>query len=165
LPEINSQQMNLIGKPSIHPVLFYTGKISGYATWVLLLLSVLDFHWIAPWSRGLNSFISFVLMLLACVFIVMSMINLGRSIRLGLPDDQTSFKTNGLYRISRNPMYVGFNFMTLSAMVYTLHPAMIAAGLYSIIIYHMIILAEEKFLAARFGLPFAEYKKRVRRYL
>jgi protein-S-isoprenylcysteine O-methyltransferase Ste14 len=38
-------------------------------------------------------------------------------------------------------------------------------GAYSILVYHLIIVGEERFLAAAFGAPYAEYRGRVRRYL
>jgi protein-S-isoprenylcysteine O-methyltransferase Ste14 len=71
----------------------------------------------------------------------------------------------GIYRISRNPMYVGLHLLTLSSMVYTLHPLIILAGFFSFLVYHLIILGEEKFLAGRFGAPYLKYKQKVRRYL
>jgi len=38
-------------------------------------------------------------------------------------------------------------------------------GLYSMVIYHFIILGEERFLEGRFGFNYLSYKTRVRRYL
>ena len=35
--------MKIIGKTTIHPFFFYTGKIAGYAAWVLLLLEYCGF--------------------------------------------------------------------------------------------------------------------------
>jgi len=32
--------MELIGKSTINPLVFYTGKISGYITWIVLILSL-----------------------------------------------------------------------------------------------------------------------------
>jgi len=98
-------------------------------------------------------------------FVVLSSINLGKSTRLGLPGEDTVLKTGGIYKFSRNPMYVGFNCFTLSSMLYTSNPFVDIAGIYSIVIYHFIIRGEEKFLLERFGAAYIEYKSRVRRYL
>jgi protein-S-isoprenylcysteine O-methyltransferase Ste14 len=62
-------------------------------------------------------------------------------------------------------MYVGFNLWTISAMVYTLNIWIILMGLYSILIYHLIILGEERFMEGRFGYDYMSYKTKVRRYL
>jgi hypothetical protein len=47
---------------------------------------------------------SYVLLGFAAVFIVFSLVNLGKSTRLGLPTVRTKLKIHGIYRISRNAM-------------------------------------------------------------
>jgi len=105
------------------------------------------------------------LFLIGLLFTVMSLINPGKSTTLGLPSKNTVFKTNGIYKISRNPMYIGFNCLTLASMLYTLNITVILLGVYSMMIYHLIILGEEKFLEQRFGDNYMEYKKTIRRYI
>jgi len=157
--------MDLIGRTTINPLLFFTGKIIGYITWIIQLLLVFGFQLINRISFGYNDYVSLVILLIGLLFIVFSLINLGSSTRLGLPNEKTVFKTNGLYKISRNPMYVGFNLLTISSMIYTLNVWIILLGFYSIIIYHLIILGEEIFLKNRFGEEYTDYKKKIRRYL
>ena len=111
-----------------------------------------------------NHQISFVILAIAAFFVVISLINLGRSTRFGIPTNETLFKTSGLYKISRNPMYIGINLLTISAMIYTLNLFGILIGIYSIFVYHLIILSEEKFLENRFGKQYSDYKNKVRRY-
>ena len=157
--------MNLIGKTTINPIIFYSGKISGYVTWIVQLLMMLGVDVIVRISYPYNDYISYLALLLALILIVFSLINLGRSTRLGLPTESTVFKTNGLYKISRNPMYVGFNLLTISSMIYTLNIWNVILGIYSIAVYHLIILSEERFLENRFGIEYSEYKLKVKRYL
>ena len=157
--------MDIVGKTTINPILFYTGKISGYITWIILLLLMLGIDLIKRLSFGYNDYISYVILLIGLVFVIFSSINLGSSTRLGLPYENTVFKTNGLYTISRNPMYLGFNLITISSLIYTLNLWVMILGIYSIIIYHLIILGEEKFLEKRFGKEYANYKEKIRRYL
>ncbi|MBK8806714.1 MAG: isoprenylcysteine carboxylmethyltransferase family protein [Bacteroidales bacterium] len=109
--------------------------------------------------------ISIVLISIGLLFTIVSLINLGKSTRLGLPTESTNFKTNGLYKFSRNPMYVGFNLITLAAVFYTCNIWIALMGVYSIVVYHLIILGEEKFLESRFGSEFINYKTKVKRYL
>jgi protein-S-isoprenylcysteine O-methyltransferase Ste14 len=45
------------------------------------------------------------------------------------------------------------------------HPIVLVLGACSILVYHWIIVGEERFLATTFGAPYAEYRGRVRRYL
>ncbi len=156
--------MNLIGKTSINPVLFYSGKVSGYLTWIILLLALLNLPIIAIHTAPTLKYIAYVLLFTGLLLTILSLVNLGRSTRLGLPQEDTVFKSNGVYRLSRNPMYLGFDLLTLSAMLYTINPGLISLGFYSMMIYHFIILGEEKFLAQRFGNVYEEYKLKTRRY-
>ena len=94
-----------------------------------------------------------------------SLLNLGKSTRLGLPNEDTELVTNGLYRFSRHPMYVGFHLFTLAGVLYTLNPYVIIAAVYSVSVYHYIIKAEEEFLVQRFGQLYDAYSQKVRRYL
>lgn len=157
--------MKLIGKATINPLIFYTGKISGYITWIALLGYLLD---LVPSSGFHNSFLksvsTFILAMGLCL-VGVSLVNLGKSTRLGLPNENTALITNGIYRFSRNPMYFGFNLLTIAAMVYSINIVLLLLGTYSIITYHWIILGEEKFLEERFGDEYFNYKKKVRRYI
>ena len=155
--------MKLIGKPPINPIVFYSGKITGYAVWLILLVQLINISGI----HQLNFHRSFALFMagISLAFILMSLINLGSSTRLGLPEESTEFKTEGLYKFSRNPMYLGFNILTLSAILYCNSLLILILGIYSIITYHFIILAEEKFLDKHFGDKYLKYKKQVRRYI
>ena len=157
--------MNIIGKTTIHPLLFYSGKISGYFTWIVLILSILNIHFIEGKGLIWNKYIAVAFVIAGLGLSVLSLINLGSSTRLGLPSEITTFKTNGLYKYSRNPMYVGFNFLTIASMLYVWHIIILFLGLYSIIIYHFIILGEERFMESRFGEEYINYKQKVRRYI
>lgn len=156
--------MNPIGKTTIHPVFFYTGKLSGYFTWIAMLLSLFNIHVVEKNTFMYNPWIFLPILLAGLFFTVMSLVNLDSSTRLGLPQENTSFKTNGLYRISRNPMYVGFNLLTLSSVIFFLNLWILIPGIYSMVVYHLIILGEEKFLDDRFGEDYRYYKTQVRRY-
>jgi len=155
--------IKVIGKAPINPTIFYSGKIAGYALWIALLASMINAPAISAWS--ISKQLALLLTSLSLILVVVSLINLGSATRLGLPEESTRFKTNGLYRVSRNPMYLGFNLLTLSAILFISSFMVFLLGIYSIFTYHLIIQAEESFLEARFGEKYSEYKNRVRRYM
>ena len=157
--------MEIFGKSTINPLLYYSGKIVGYIVWIILALSLLNISKIEDSSFYYAKVISIFLLCIGLLFAFFSLINLGRSTRLGLPKKPTIFKENGIYRISRNPMYIGFGLITISSMIYTMNLLVGIMGIYSLFVYHLIILSEEKFLENRFGRKYIEYKKKVRRYL
>jgi steroid 5-alpha reductase family enzyme len=158
-----SKLKEFIGYPTINPIVFYSGKFAGYITWAVLLISLRRFRFDS--ETGFNEYGALLLMVAGLLISLVSLVNLGKSTRFGLPITMTVLKTKGLYRFSRNPVYVGFNLLTLAAMLYTLNLLINLMGLYSIIVDHFIILAEERFLARRFRKDYDEYRQKIRRYL
>ena len=157
--------MKIIGKTTINPVIFYSGKISGYITWIILLGYFLN---VIPRSGVQNIYLqlfSILILVIGLIIVTISLVNLGKSTRLGLPTENTTLKTNGIYRFSRNPMYFGFNLLTIASMFYCINIVLLILGIYSIITYHLIILGEERFLEERFRDEYFSYKKKVRRYI
>lgn len=157
--------MELIGKPTINPLLFYTGKISGYITWVAFVYALSTENLNVSYGLYYNNIIAYCLFAIGLIITIVSLLHLGKSVRLGLPTEHTVLKLNGIYRFSRNPMYVGFGFFTLASMIYTMSFVIIVLGIYSLVVYHLIIKSEEEFLRSRFGNDYKIYRKNVRRYL
>lgn len=157
--------MELIGKAPINPFLFYTGKILGYIIWFICILEIFNIKIVNTPELFANKEIAFLLFSIGVVMTILSLINLGKSIRFGLPTSNTQLKTSGIYSISRNPMYVGINLFTLASMVYLMNWMVMIVGIYSLVVYHLIIKSEEKFLLERFGEDYQNYLKKVRRFL
>jgi protein-S-isoprenylcysteine O-methyltransferase Ste14 len=157
--------MEIKGKPTIHPWLFYTGKTAGYLTWLIFYLSAFHFYQLRLFHSRLSDLLTMVFVAAGIIFVTLSLAFLGKSVRLGLPTEQTEFKTGGIYQISRNPMYIGLHLLTLASMVFTLHPMVLILGIFSFVVYHLIILGEERFLTERFGTAYRSYQQKVRRYI
>ena len=157
--------MRIIGRATIHPVLFYAGKVSGYVTWLLLPLSALGVVRIGRNPIPVLVWSACVLFAMGLCLSIISILNLGRSTRLGLPTESTVLKTAGLYRFSRNPMYVGFDLLTLSSVIYHARVFVLAMGVFSLVVYHLIILGEEAYLRKAFGPEYVRYMDSVRRYV
>lgn len=156
--------MNLLGKTTIHPFFFYTGKISGYLVWCLFALAVCQLYVFGEPTEGVLRIFAQIVAVVGLVLTSTSLLNLGSATRLGLPTEKTTLKQQGLYLFSRNPMYVGFDLLTVAGILYLGNAVILLMGLYSIAIYHFIILGEEAFLKKRFGKPYLAYMKKTRRY-
>ena len=78
----------------------------------------------------------------------------------------TAFLQHGIYRISRNPIYLG-DALVLAGLilVWDVLPALVLVPLFMALITKRYIEGEEAGLAAKFGDQFSEWKKRVRRWL
>jgi protein-S-isoprenylcysteine O-methyltransferase Ste14 len=78
----------------------------------------------------------------------------------------TALVTSGPYRITRNPMYVGMAFLYVGL---ALSLGVIwALGLLPVVLLvvdRLVIAREERYLNAKFGEEYREYKRRVHRWL
>lgn len=71
----------------------------------------------------------------------------------------------GLYRISRNPMYVAYFVYFLGCVLLTGSWILLASLIAFQISSHWIILSEERWCIQQFGDEYLEYMKKVRRYI
>jgi protein-S-isoprenylcysteine O-methyltransferase Ste14 len=82
------------------------------------------------------------------------------------PERASSLVTRGIYRVTRNPMYVGLLFLQLAWAIFLAAPwALIMPLAFVIYIKRFQIMPEERALASLFGAAYADYKARVRRWL
>ncbi len=71
----------------------------------------------------------------------------------------------GIYKISRNPMYVAALLAYAGIAVMTLNILLTILLIVMIILHHMMICAEEKACAKRFGKQYEQYRRNTPRYL
>ena len=72
----------------------------------------------------------------------------------------------GIYRITRNPMYLGMTCIGLGVGLFFNSYAILATVLLgSVIIDRLVIAREEEYLTDRFGESYTAYKSKVRRWL
>jgi len=78
----------------------------------------------------------------------------------------TALVTTGPYRVTRNPMYLGFTLLYLgtTCWVNTLWP-LILLPLVLVAMHYGVIIREETYLERLFGEEYLAYKRRVRRWL
>ena len=85
--------------------------------------------------------------------------------RAGIPaKDKTELVTTGIYRLSRNPAFLGFDLVYLGLLVAFFNPVHMVFTLFAVIMLHFQILQEEAFLSETFGKPYLEYKQHTGRY-
>lgn len=82
------------------------------------------------------------------------------------PDTATALVNSGVYRFTRNPMYLGFLVVLLGWAVFLANvlSALMLVG-FVWFMNRFQIVPEERALSARFGSAFSAYCKRVRRWL
>lgn len=96
---------------------------------------------------------------------ITAMITMKDSWRAGIPDkDRTSIVTSGIYKISRNPAFLGFDLTYIGACMAFSNILVIIMTILVMIMMHLQILEEEKFLQNTFGDEYTAYKRRTGRY-
>lgn len=82
------------------------------------------------------------------------------------PGSASAIVMSGVYRLSRNPMYVGLLLALAAWAVYLSHPvAFIFLPLFIAYMNRFQIVPEERALSSKFGSEFAAYRRSVRRWL
>lgn len=77
----------------------------------------------------------------------------------------SGINTAGLYRLSRNPMYVAYFIYFLGCAVMAKSLILLAILVVFQISTHFLILSEERWCIEKFGDEYREYMKRARRYI
>ena len=78
----------------------------------------------------------------------------------------TTLVTDGFYRFTRNPMYLGMILMLLGvAFLLGSVGALMPVLLFIVIIRYRFVAGEEQFMERAFGQQYLDYKARVRRWI
>jgi protein-S-isoprenylcysteine O-methyltransferase Ste14 len=153
--------VHALGKPTIWQPAFYLAKVS-------LTVSLCVLLWKAVMRGGelplFWAFTYFLLLTGGTSLVTLGFCELGRNLRMGLPDEDTSLITGGVYRFSRNPIYLGLFLLMGASVIYAPSWVNLGAALASVGLHHWIVLAEERYLAARFD-AYRSYRTSVHRYL
>ena len=111
-------------------------------------------------------FTGFCIGMLGNLIFLASVLCMKDSWRAGIPDqDKTALVTTGLYRFSRNPAFLGFDFMYMGVLLMYCNPLTAAFTLFAMVMLHLQILQEERYLTGTFGAAYQEYMAQVYRYL
>ena len=80
--------------------------------------------------------------------------------------DKTELVTKGIYQISRNPAFLGFDLLYIGTLLMFFNWLLCILTVFAIIMYHLqIVNVEEEFLLATFGNEYLQYKQKVCRYI
>jgi protein-S-isoprenylcysteine O-methyltransferase Ste14 len=125
-------------------------------------------EWWVPWTADVPvspilKFIGLLLLTAGIVLALVGMATLGMSRTFGQQSEGVI--QTGLYRVSRNPQLVAMHMMVLGIVI--LWPSLYALGwlLLGVAIGQMMVRTEEEHLQKKFGDTYAQYCKRVPRYI
>ena len=111
-------------------------------------------------------YLGIVTAILGDIVFVISVWTMKDSWRAGVsPTDKTELVTTGIYQISRNPAFLGFDLVYVGICLMFFNWLLFLVSVFAMIMFHLqIVNVEEEFLLDFFGEEYISYKKKVNRY-
>ena len=159
---IQTRQIGRRKEKSIHTVEVLM-SIATLAAPIAQLLSI-AFGW--SYLPAGARFTGFCIGILGDAIFLLSVLCMKDSWRAGIPNkDETELIMTGIYRFSRNPAFFGFDLMYIGLLLLYGNPLTLSLSVFAIVMLHLQILQEERYLGNTFGAPYQEYCRHVFRYL
>ena len=159
---IQTRQMGRRKEKALHRVEVLMAAATGLIVPVQLLSIGFQWSCLPGGVRALGA----VLGLVGDGIFLVAVLTMRDSWRAGIPEtDRTEFVSTGIYRYSRNPAFLGFDLMYLGILLLFFNLPLLLFTLWAMVMLHLQILQEERYLPTVFGTAYATYQKQVCRYL
>ena len=111
-------------------------------------------------------FTGFCIGMVGDLIFLISVLCMKDSWRAGIPvKGKTELVTDGIYAYSRNPAFLGFDLQYIGMLLMFCNLLTGMFTVFAIVMLHLQILQEERYLTATFGTAYLDYRHRVFRYL
>ena len=147
-------------------------KIPPLAVWAVFAVAIAAAaHWLPSANLRLpgHQVLAVIVVLAGIAVALAGVVEFGRAkttVNPLAPDKATSVVTTGVYRLTRNPMYVGMAAVLMGiALWWASLPGLLFLAAFCAYITRFQIQPEERALLARFGEEFTSYMSRVRRWV
>lgn len=160
---INTDQLGK-GKEGFVKFIEVTLKITTYLLPVIQIISIVFY---VGTSLVILRIIGMVITACGVMTFVFSVLQMKDNWRAGVQrEEKTNLVTIGIYSISRNPAFLGFDLMYIGILFSFFNWYLCFATSFALIFFHLqIVNVEEDFLIETFGDEYLKYKKKVYRYL
>jgi len=152
---------NTAGVVTHPPLIYLAGLLAGWGADHLLTLPAL------PGLAGETGIYVAALLGIAGLLLVLAAAGLFVRAGTSIPPHRPSsaLVTGGLYRFSRNPIYVGVTLVYLAVTAYFASlGALLLLPAVLLVMEFGVVRREERYLERRFGAAYRDYKARVRRW-
>lgn len=153
----------------------FLGKVSAPITSLIFIVALVNLfypegmQYFAPffWLEiSILRYIGFILTHLAFLWIIMAQIQMSDSWRVGIDNSaRTELKTNGLFSVSRNPVFLGMLTTLLGVFLVFPNAATFVVFVSSTLLFQVQVRLEEEYLFKIHGNTYVEYCKKIRRWL
>ncbi len=145
--------------------------IPPFALFYFYLVFAHAFGWPSPaqsvlFESAALGWLGVLLCLAGLAGLAWSLVSFGHSFRVGI-DTTTpgSLVTTGVFAFSRNPIYTAFAFILLGEFLIFPNWILLLYLVAAVWLFHRQVLREEEYMKEHYGADYAEYCRKVRRYL
>ncbi len=151
------------GKVGFVKFIEVTLKIVTFIVPAIEVISVFVLPTISPvWLQWIGAVVG----VLGVAVFICSVVTMKDSWRAGVSDEKTELITSGIYQISRNPAFLGFDLVYIGTLLMFFNWWLFAVSCLVMFMLHLqIVNVEEDFLIATFGEEYLNYRKKVCRYI
>ena len=161
----NSIKTNQIGVGNKPKRIIIVERIMSVATIMTIIAQVCSIlfvnNYIIPELRNVGIILGFI----SIIFFALATITMKNSWRVGIAEEKTTLITNGIYKWSRNPAFVGFDLLYLSILLIFWNIPLLIISIWAAVMLHLQILQEEGHMYNMFGKEYENYTKHTLRYL
>lgn len=158
---IKTNQMGVGNKPK---KVLLIERIMRCATVLACIIEVCSIFIVQHFPVTEVRIVGVLLGILGVIFFALATITMKTSWRVGIPEEKTTLVTQGIYRFSRNPAFVGFDLLYLSICLMFFNIPLVLVSVWAAVMLHLQILQEETHMYHMFGDEYDAYKKHTLRY-
>ena len=139
-------------------------RIMSIATIMAIIAQVCSILFVNNYIISELRIVGIILGVISIIFFALATITMKNSWRVGIPEEKTSLITNGIYKWSRNPAFVGFDLLYCSICLIFFNIPLVIVSIWAAVMLHLQILQEEVHMHNMFGEEYDDYKEHTLRY-
>lgn len=156
-----------IAKSKVHDKGYYTELVMKVVTFLVLVVEVGSIIYGHSMYTIMYRVIGMHFAFLGDLVFFLAVWTMKDSWRAGVARDDDAKRdliTEGIYKYSRNPAFLGFDLVYVGILLMFGNPVLFVITIWAIVMLHLQILQEEKYLGEVYGESYVEYKLRTSRY-
>lgn len=137
------------------------------ATYLLPAIQIISIVFYSGTAHIAFRLLGVVITIFGVLVFIVSVAQMKDNWRAGVQrEDKTNLVTEGIYSISRNPAFLGFDLMYIGILFSFFNWFLCFATSFAVVFFHLqIVNVEEEFLTEAFQNEYLQYKSKVCRYL
>lgn len=145
----------------------YIESILRIITTLIVIVIIVSTYLNTSFIRNMGvRYLGILLIGIGTVVFITAMLTMRDSWRAGIPQgEKLQIITKGIYRFSRNPAFLGFDLTYIGATIAFGNVVLLLFSIVAIVMMHLQIIEEERYMETTFGREYLTYKNRVGRYL